>query len=118
MGYKDIVIIGATGKREDHTLGNISLLTEYAGYMNVIMITDTGLFRPVLKSTEFKSFTGQQISVFSIDTQTEITSRGLKYPLEGVRINNWWRATLNEALSDRFQLNFKDGRIIVYLKFP
>ena len=29
MGYKDIVIVGATGKREDHTIGNISLLVEY-----------------------------------------------------------------------------------------
>ena len=26
--YTDLVIVGATGKREDHTLGNISLLTE------------------------------------------------------------------------------------------
>src|SRR5450756_896580 len=26
MGYKDIVIVGATGKREDHTIGNICLL--------------------------------------------------------------------------------------------
>jgi thiamine pyrophosphokinase len=26
QGYKEIVILGATGKREDHTIGNISLL--------------------------------------------------------------------------------------------
>ena len=31
-GYNDIVIVGATGKREDHTIGNISLLTEYSEY--------------------------------------------------------------------------------------
>ena len=28
-GYRDLVILGATGKREDHTMGNISLLAEY-----------------------------------------------------------------------------------------
>ena len=28
MGYPDIAIVGATGKREDHTIGNISLLVE------------------------------------------------------------------------------------------
>ena len=28
-GYQRIAIVGATGKREDHTLGNISLLLDY-----------------------------------------------------------------------------------------
>ena len=28
-GYRRIAIVGATGKREDHTLGNISLLLDY-----------------------------------------------------------------------------------------
>ena len=28
-GYREIAIVGATGKREDHTLGNISLLLDY-----------------------------------------------------------------------------------------
>ena len=28
-GFRRIAIVGATGKREDHTLGNISLLLEY-----------------------------------------------------------------------------------------
>ena len=27
QGYKNIVILGATGKREDHTMGNLSLLS-------------------------------------------------------------------------------------------
>ena len=29
QGKKNIAIVGATGKREDHTLGNISLLIDY-----------------------------------------------------------------------------------------
>ncbi len=49
MGYKDIVIVGATGKREDHTLGNISLIADYIKNVNVIMVTDTGIFLPVIK---------------------------------------------------------------------
>ena len=117
MGYKDIVIIGATGKREDHTLGNISLLAEYVQEMNVIMVTDTGILRPFLKSTSVSSFPGQQVSIFSIDTETEVTSHGLRYPLNRTKITNWWFATLNESLGDSFSLEFTRGRIIVYLKF-
>jgi thiamine pyrophosphokinase len=88
-GFKDIAIVGATGKREDHTIGNISLLAEYAREVNVIMVTDTGVFTPILKSSTISSFSGQQVSIFSIDYKTEITSSGLKYKLEKMRLNNW-----------------------------
>jgi thiamine pyrophosphokinase len=116
-GYDDLVIVGATGKREDHTIGNISLLAEYIKDVKVIMVTDTGLFIPFLESSEISSFPGQQVSIFSIDPQTEITTHGLKYPLNNTRIRNWWVATLNESLGDTFSLEFTMGRLIVYLKF-
>jgi thiamine pyrophosphokinase len=118
MDYDNIVIIGATGKREDHTLGNISLLAEYAKDLKVIMVTDTGIIRPLLKSSSIESFPGQQVSIFSIDPETEVTSQGLKYPLNRTKINNWWAATLNEALGDRFSIEFTEGRILLYLKYP
>jgi thiamine pyrophosphokinase len=117
MNYIDIVIIGATGKREDHTIGNISLLAEYAKNVNVKMVTDTGIFLPFLNSCKVSSFPGQQISLFSIDPETEITSAALKYPLNHAKLNNWWVATLNEALEDSFTLEFNQGRVIVYLKY-
>jgi thiamine pyrophosphokinase len=116
MGYKDVVIVGATGKREDHTIGNISLLVEYIREMNVIMLTDTGILLPFLKSCTISSFPGQQVSIFSIDPETRVTSHGLRYPLSGTKIKNWWLATLNESLGNNFSLEF-DGRLIVYLKF-
>ena len=116
MRYRDIVIVGVTGKREDHTIGNISLLADYIGNVNVIMVTDSGIFKPLLKSSEILSFPGQQVSVFSIDPETEVTSYGLKYPLSQTKLTNWWFATLNESLGDKFSLDF-NGRLIVYLKF-
>ncbi len=116
-GYTNIVILGATGKREDHTIGNISLLAEYAREMEVIMVTDTGILRPYLESCEIISFTGQQVSIFSLDPQSEISSSGLKYGLVNKKIGNWWVATLNESLGEKFTLEFKGGAVIVYLKF-
>jgi len=116
-GYNDIIIAGATGKREDHTIGNISLLAEYAGIVNVRIATDTGIFLPFLKSCTIKTFPGQQISIFSIDPATRITSTGLRYPLIRKNIRNWWEATLNEALEDHVTLEFDSGRVIVFLAF-
>jgi thiamine pyrophosphokinase len=113
----DVVIVGATGKREDHAIGNISLLAEYAKFLNVKMVTDTGVFIPYLKSFSASCFRGQQISVFSLDPENEISSSGLKYPLNKLKINNWWVATLNEAVGESFSLEFNNGRVFIYLKF-
>jgi thiamine pyrophosphokinase len=117
-GFREIVILGATGKREDHTIGNISLLGEYCREIKVTMITDTGTIIPLLKSCEVLSFTGQQVSIFSIDPETQITSKGLKYKLTNLKLHNWWRASLNEATGKSFELSFAGGPLIVYQKFP
>lgn len=116
-GYTDLIIVGGTGKREDHTIGNISLLTEYAADTKVIMVTDTGILLPLLQSSDVTSFTGQQVSIFTTDPEMEISSRGLRYPLIKTKMRNWWVATLNEATGNNFSLEFNDGPLIVYLKY-
>lgn len=116
-GYNDLVIVGATGKREDHTIGNISLLAEYIKLTSVIMVTDSGIFIPIERRTEISSFKGQQVSIFSINPETEITTSGLRFPLLKTKVKNWWAATLNEATGTSFEIIFKGGPIILFLKF-
>ncbi|MBN2634497.1 MAG: thiamine diphosphokinase [Bacteroidales bacterium] len=116
-GYNDITILGATGRREDHSIGNISLLAEYSAYVRVKMITDTGIFIPFRESCRLNTFPGQQISVFSIDTATEITSSGLRFPLTRRKLNNWWEGTLNEATGKIVELEFSGGPVLVFLVF-
>jgi thiamine pyrophosphokinase len=116
--FNEIIILGATGKREDHTVGNISLLAEYVKDAEVVMVTDTGIFRPFLESCKVASYPGQQVSIFSINPENEITSKGLKFPLKNMKIVNWWVATLNEAVGKSFSLEFSGGPVLVYLEFP
>jgi len=114
MQWDGITIVGATGKREDHTIGNISLLTDYAAYVNVQLITDYGVFVPLLKSAHFESFAGQQTSIFCITPDTVFTFHGLKYILSGQKITSWWQGTLNEALGDGFFIEIDHGKALVF----
>lgn len=111
-GIREITIVGGTGKREDHTLGNISLLAEYRERAAVMMVTNYGIFTPINTPTTFKSFKGQQVSIFSIDAK-ELTTFNLKYPLHGSILTNWWQGTLNESLGDTFTVE-TSGRMIVF----
>jgi len=115
QGQENISILGATGKREDHTIGNISLLCEYMKVANVEMITDYGIFNAIDSDSRFESRTGQQISLFCID-QCIITSHNLTYPIKDHIFTNWWQATLNEAFGDEFIIE-TNGRTIIYRAF-
>lgn len=112
-GYKNIAIIGATGKREDHTLANISLLIEYARKVNIRMFTDYGVFTPIFTTTTFQSFAKQQISIFSIEAINKLTSQNLRYPIENRQFKYWWEGSLNEAIKENFTL-FTKGEVIIF----
>ncbi len=113
----EVFILGATGIREDHTLGNISLLADYSRDINATMLTDTGSFRVFDHSVTLDSVPGQQISLFSPDPSLAITSSGLRYPLQNLRLASWWCGTLNEAIGNSFRIEFENGQVIIFMEY-
>lgn len=119
QGHPSLTILGATGLREDHTLGNISLMLEYAPEIDVRMISDFGTFLLIHSGEELRSFPGEKISFFSVDNRVCVTSNGLKYPLNHMPLSNWYTASLNEATSDSFSLDFESERpLILFRAWP
>lgn len=119
-GFRNLLILGATGLREDHTLGNISLLTDYAPLFDQVeMISDYGRFIPVLQTATLPCIPGQQISIFSMYPCGEITTEGLRWPITRRRLTSWWQGSLNEATGTEFTLALSpDARLIVYFQTP
>ena len=114
QGKQQIAIIGGTGKREDHTLGNISLLTDYMQEgLKVRMITDHGIFIPACNTQVFTSEPGQQVSIFNFGAKG-LKAEGLIYPLSD--FNNWWQGTLNETSGTKFRIQ-AIGMYIIFLNF-
>jgi thiamine pyrophosphokinase len=114
QGKKSIFIVGATGKREDHTLGNISLLMEYAKKVHVQSVTNYGVFTPACGDATFDCLLGGQVSIFNFGS-TQMRADGLEYPLR--RFTNWWQGTLNRSLGDRFAI-YANGAYLVFRAFP
>lgn len=113
-GMRRIVILGATGRREDHTLGNISLLMEYMR-MGVCarIYTDYGVFIPCSGDSEFVCRPGAQVSIFNFGANGMV-SEGLRWPIRD--FDSWWQGTLNEATDGKFAIKAK-GDYLVFLNY-
>lgn len=111
-GWKRIAYLGCTGLREDHTLGNISLLMRYFRKMGVegIMFTDYGFFTPAYGNRTFQSEKGRQVSIFNFGCR-QLTSEGLRW--NSYAYDEWWQGTLNEALGNSFSFA-ADNYYLVY----
>jgi thiamine pyrophosphokinase len=110
-GWKRLVIVGATGKREDHTLGNIfRALAE-----GIEVVADKGTFYPVLAARTLKVRKGAGVSVFAVSPETEMTSKGLEWPLDGVRFEDLYSATLNRAKAGRITVS-ANRPVFVYVE--
>ncbi|MDF9830867.1 thiamine diphosphokinase [Parabacteroides sp. PF5-6] len=118
-GQKEVLILGATGLREDHTLGNISLLMDYLPLFDrVEMASDFGLFTPINQTTWFACRPGQQVSFFSLRPGGEVTTHKLRYPLVRKDLTAWWQGTLNETLEEEFGLELSpESRMILFREY-
>lgn len=113
-GLRNIAIVGATGKRDDHTLGNIALLAEYLRMgATVRSYTDYGVFIPCSDKNTFNCKAGAQVSIFNISAKN-LTSEGLTYPIYD--FTAWWQGTLNESPTEQFSISAK-GEYIVYITY-
>lgn len=110
QGWKRLVVVGASGKREDHLLGNVFRALD----LGVEMVTEFGRFVPVCGKASFRVAKGTPVSVFAPDPKTRAESKGLEWPLDGVKFRNLHCATLNRAKATRVSVS-SDRNILVYI---
>lgn len=122
--YPDVAemhILGATGLRADHTIGNLSLLMEYPRMFGtadvaIDVVSDYGTAFALTDSAELHVGAGRRFSLFSPDNGLRIRSEGLQWPTDDVVFDNWWKATLNRTTADIVRLTFSHpSRALVIL---
>lgn len=117
-----IHILGATGGRLDHFLGNIQLLQKdhilashedidiyIADKQNIVTVKTPGSY-PILKDENKK-----YISLIPVTSKiTGITLKGFKYPLMGARLEiGSTLCVSNELISDCGNVSFEEGILLV-----
>ena len=119
-----IHILGATGKREDHTIGNLSLLMEYAREMRrqdcgrtvfVDIVSDWSTAFAITDTCTLDVGEGRSVSIICPDNSLNIKSEGLVWPTDNVVFDNLWQTTLNRASADRISLTFSHPSIALII---
>lgn len=113
LDYKNIFITGALGKRMDHTVANIRLLTNEKEAK--IVFVDPNNTMEVLKrgTYYFDSQIYKYFSVFALEDSV-ISLDGFKYPLENRLITTSDVYTLsNEITSNKAKLTIHQGKVLV-----
>ena len=110
---EEISILGATGKHEAHTIGNLSLLMTYEKWwrfwekgITVQIVSDYCTAFAVGQSCKLEVGEGRKVSFFCCDPTLRIHTSGLQWPLDNVEFGTWWKATLNRASAGEISLEF------------
>lgn len=111
-GFRDPVILGATGKRDDHSIGNVFRALD----LGLDVVTDYGRFTVLEGAATYRVKKGAAISVFATDRATRMTSKGLEWPLDAVTFTDLYCATLNRASAATVTLT-TTKRVYVYFAF-
>ncbi len=114
QGWNDLAVIGATGLREDHTIGNIFLLPEYfkMGVTSRIY-SPYGWLMVFQGHLQLMADMGQEISLFATENKP-ISASGVAYPFELRTFSSLWQATLNVITEPIVKL-YSEGIAIVYV---
>lgn len=114
FGGAGVVILGAGGLREDHFLGNVFRLPDFArAAPDVALVTDAGTFTVVRGARTYACAPGEPVSVFAPTPTARAASRGLAWPLDGVALDALWKGTLNRTTGEAFTLR-SDVPLLVY----
>lgn len=114
-GYRELLLLGATGTRLDHVMANLALLEvlRRRGTRATIKDGHNSIFAAENRET-ITGKAGATVSLLPIYPVKGITLRGFKYPLNNAEIeliDTIWIS--NEVLSDEAEISFESGALLV-----
>ena len=108
-----INVLGASQKREDHSFGNLYLLSKYCDLLNLTYVTDYFSITCHEGNRIFSSFKNQLVSILPVKHIQHVSTESLKYNLSDEELPISSRGISNKSLSENFTIN-SSGKIWVF----
>jgi len=115
QGISSAIVVGATGRRSDHTLANFSILAKYSGRMRLEFIDSHCRMRILEKDTIFDLKIGTTLSLLPLGRCEGITTEGLAYPLREETLELGVREGLsNQVVSTPVRISLRCGKLLLF----
>ena len=115
LGVTEAVLVGFTGRRTDHLLGNLSLLKTFADRLALRLVDDYCDIRLIDRYIRFRAAIGQKISLCPLDGAVEdIETLGLKWPLRSESLIPGVRGGIsNEVVANPVEIRVGRGNLLL-----
>jgi thiamine pyrophosphokinase len=113
--YDHVTVVGATGKRIDHSIGNLAVLPKFYPDAIVRFVDDMGEIQYIGHELEFEAEKGAVISLIPLNLCEGIVTEGLKYALRGEELQLGVReGTSNVVVSSPVSIKVKRGHLLLF----
>ena len=109
---RDIILVGATGERDDQNLATILVSLEYIEQLNIEILSDLYSIEFVNGERDFEATPMREVSLISIDKDNIITTQGLKYNLEKSKLSSATHGISNYSIEKKFSISCSSPLIV------
>ncbi len=116
--FNDIILLGATGDRLDHSFCNLGITLKFFGKLRIRVIHQKSILSVYKGTTILRTVPGETISIYGFDAKTKFVSEGLKYSLKNFALPFGAKeSTSNIAIGEEVRLKIKGGKAFVIRNF-
>ena len=109
---RDIILVGATGERDDQNLATILVSLEYIEQLNIEILSDLYSIEFVNGERDFEATPMREISLISMDKENIITTQGLKYNLDKSKLSSATHGISNYSIGENFSISCSSPLIV------
>jgi thiamine pyrophosphokinase len=116
--YDHIAVVGASGKRLDHTIGNLSVLAKFYPDAVIRVVDDVGEVTYIGRELTFDAKLGDVVSLIPLSRCEGITTHGLRYVLDDEALELGVReGTSNVVTDSAVSIKVRKGHLLLYKLF-
>ncbi|MCL6476556.1 MAG: thiamine diphosphokinase [Firmicutes bacterium] len=111
--HPQIVVVGTTGDRLDHVLGNVCGAVRYADRAEIRFVEDHSITYFGHRRVHFDAPRGATVSLLPLGEVHGVRTEGLKWALHGETLNIGTRGVSNVVVSSPVSVTWEQGYLVV-----